>query len=107
MGKEKENNVLLIPFSREEVRVWDRIYHKWYSYEDEFWNMKIYDNYKVLQKSKKRNVLLCSWCDIYEAEITLKTEYWDYNLNFHTKERYIDRRTRYKRLLDSLLWNHT
>lgn len=111
MTEMKKNSTWLIPFSYQEVIVWDTIVipsrNNWV---DEYWDSirTKYYKYYVQKKSNKRDSILVvhnnnihffadQWCRIDTMEFeTYIQNYWISNIR-------IDRRSRYKRLLDSLL----
>lgn len=82
----KENNAWLIPFSYQEVKVWDTVLTK-------YWHRR-----KVIEKllsKPMRPILLKRINKNFSSWMEMWTDcQWFY----------IDRRPRYKRILDSLLW---
>lgn len=111
MKEIKKSSIWLIPFFRDEVKVWDTIIipsrENWV---DEYWDIikTNYHKYYVMKKSTKRNhIMVISDRNILfrDTWLVLETmdfdryieEYWIWNI-------FIDRRPRYKKILASLLW---
>lgn len=106
---EKENNVWLIPFSREEVKAWDKIV----SYNKDFDEIHII--YEVIKKSVSGNILRLIessknlnifWIQYIAYYYTQYREYYITNskVEYELSKLYIDRRPRYKIILNYLLW---
>ena len=91
----KENTSWLMLFSRDEVRVWDRMF-AYNEYWEKVFNIKV-DNFIYGVKIRYVSYI---WFGTYDMWFYEEIEEKDIN----KRKWYIDRRPRYKRILDSLLW---
>ena len=78
MGKAKENNVWLIPFSRDEVKLWDRLINKYWIY---VWRYRWEFIFRNLDQR---------YIDV-DRYVIAEKNCW-----------YIDRRSKIKRLIDNI-----
>lgn len=87
----KENTSWLTPYTYQEVKVWDRLVSSYPTYE---WK---YNKYIVIEKNKEENK--------FPIKVKLITRKWNW-MEYYTGADWfiIDRRSRYKRILDNLLW---
>ena len=87
----KENTIWLIPFSYQELKVWDKLISTYPTYE---WK---YNKYIVIEKNKIENK--------FPIKVKLITPKWNW-MEYYTNADWfiIDRRPRYNKILDILFW---